>query len=67
MSEECKQIKVPCLLINGEVDECHDTCVKPWFKGIAKSKWISLDGCAHMAHLEKPDKYSEIVEDFLRD
>jgi len=67
MTEECKQIKVPCLLINGEYDTCQDSVNKPWFAGIDKVKWITLEGRAHCAHLEDPNKYLQIVTEFLSD
>ena len=66
MTEECKAIKVPCLIINGEYDQCSDDCARPWFEGIPKAKWITIPDASHMCHLEKPERYAEYVWNFLK-
>ena len=64
--DDCKKITVPTLLINGEHDEAQDICVAPFFRGIPKCKWITVQGAAHMPNAEFPEKYAEVVTDFLK-
>lgn len=63
---ECEKIAVPTLLINGEHDEAQDICVAPFFRGISKCKWVTVQGAGHMPNAEFPEKYGEIVTDFLK-
>ena len=65
VEEEVKKITVPTLLINGEYDEAQDICVAPFFRNIPKVKWVTLQGGSHMPHVEVPDKYMQVVLDFL--
>jgi L-proline amide hydrolase len=67
MSDECKKIKQPVLLLNGEFDGCRDFCVQPYFDGIPKVRWATIAGAAHSTQIEKPEKYAELVLAFLRD
>lgn len=57
---------MPTLLLNGEHDEAQNVCVAPFFKNIPKVKWITMDGASHMSHVEQPEKYMQIVADFLK-
>jgi Predicted hydrolases or acyltransferases (alpha/beta hydrolase superfamily) len=34
-------------------------------KNIPNSKLVIINGCSHNAHLEKPEKFNEIIENFL--
>ena len=64
--DECHKITVPTLLINGEHDEAQDVCTAPFFRGIPKCKWVTVQGASHMPNAEFPEKYGEIVTDFLK-
>lgn len=66
MTEECKAIKQPCLLINGQFDATLDFCLKPWFDGIPKVKWVKIPDASHMFHSEQPDKFIDVVWEFLK-
>jgi pimeloyl-ACP methyl ester carboxylesterase len=65
MSEECKKIKQPVLLLNGEFDGTRDFSVQPYFNGIPKVKWCTISGASHSSQVEKPEKYAELVVEFL--
>jgi L-proline amide hydrolase len=60
---------VPCptLIINGADDEVPDSCVAPLFYGIKQARWVTLGSSSHMAFWEEPEKYIQIVSDFLGD
>ena len=66
IEDQVHNIKVPTLLINGEHDEAQDSAVAPYFREIAKCKWVCMQDASHMAHVEHPDKYMQIVADFLK-
>jgi len=54
-------IRIPTLLINGEYDfEADDVCA-PFFRGIDKIK------SSHMPHWEERERYTQVVESFLRE
>jgi pimeloyl-ACP methyl ester carboxylesterase len=59
------EIRVPTLITSGRHDECTPTLVEPLHKGIAGSDWVIFEESAHMPYLEEPDRYLEVVGDFL--
>ncbi|KAB8698115.1 hypothetical protein FH972_026365 [Carpinus fangiana] len=59
------KIEVPTLVLNGKYDEAQDSCVVPYFKEIPKAKWIVLDNSSHMAMFEEPERYQQVVAEFL--
>ena len=63
--DEVRKIKIPVLLINGEHDEAQNVCVAPFFRAIPKVKWVTISDASHMSHVEKRDKYMQIVADFF--
>ncbi|KIW93026.1 uncharacterized protein Z519_06875 [Cladophialophora bantiana CBS 173.52] len=63
--EDVHKITVPTLLLNGEWDEARDSCVYPFFQ-IPKVKWYTIPGASHCSNLEVPEKYMEVVVEFLK-
>jgi L-proline amide hydrolase len=59
------KIKASTLLLNGRFDEAQDFVMAPFFKHIAKAKWVTFAQSAHMPHLEETERYLEVVGDFL--
>lgn len=41
------------------------SCVYPFFREIPKVKWYTFGNCSHMTNAEVPEKYAEVVSDFL--
>lgn len=39
--------------------------MQPFFDGIKKSKWITLDNAAHFSHVDQREKYMGHLEAFL--
>jgi L-proline amide hydrolase len=66
MTEECKLIKQPTLLLHGEYDTCLDLSLQPWFDGIPKVRWITIPNASHMSSVEQPEKFNDIVWQFLK-
>ncbi len=59
-------IKNETLIIWGDKDRSYNfDQIKKLEKNICKSKLVIFKNCAHNIHLEKSDKFNEIVKDFL--
>jgi pimeloyl-ACP methyl ester carboxylesterase len=60
------EIKVPTLIIVGELDppDFH-AIAKTLERGIAGATKVTLPGVGHMANLEAPERFNEIVMEFL--
>ena len=55
------------LILNGEFDEGRAGAVYPFFRGIERSKWLTLSGTSHMSSVEDVEGYCQVVWDFLND
>jgi len=58
-------IRVPTFVINGRKDLAQDFVVQPFFEGIQKVKWVTLENSSHSPFIEETDKYMKLVADFL--
>jgi pimeloyl-ACP methyl ester carboxylesterase len=58
-------VSCPTLILNGADDEVPDSCVAPLFHGIKRARWVTFGLSSHMAFWEEPEKYFQIVGDFL--
>jgi len=63
--ERLGEIQVPTLITSGRHDECTPALVEPLHRGIAGSEWELFENSAHMAYLEEPERYLEVVGGFL--
>jgi len=59
------EIEVPTLITSGRYDECTPKLVGPLQEGIEGSEWVAFEESAHMAYLEEPERYLQIVGGFL--
>lgn len=48
-----------------DTDTLSQSCVYPYFSNIPKVKWYTFSGASHCTNLEIPDKYLEVVSEFL--
>ena len=53
------------LVISGEHDEATPTVVKPVVEGLRDATWELVDGASHSTHLERPERFLELVTAFL--
>lgn len=58
-------IEVPALLLTGRYDKNNEAIMGPWFKSIPRVKWAVLEKSSHMAPLEEPDRFAELLTTFL--
>ncbi|RAH80373.1 proline-specific peptidase [Aspergillus japonicus CBS 114.51] len=63
--DRLQAIQVPTLLINGKYDEAQDSTVAPFFWAIDKVKWVTLAESAHCPQFDEPEKYLQVIRDFL--
>jgi proline iminopeptidase len=59
------EITVPTLITVGEFDEVHPSCARTLNQGIPGSRLEIFAGCGHHAELEDPERYWEILREFL--
>jgi L-proline amide hydrolase len=59
------EIRVPTLITSGRHDECTPKLVEPLHAGIAGSEWVIFEDSAHMPYLEEPERYLDVVGEFL--
>lgn len=59
------QITVPTLITVGRYDEVTPNCAETLHRGIPNSRMVIFEESAHLAHLEEPDKYRQVVADFM--
>lgn len=64
-SDRLSEIHVPTLIISGEYDESTPTINEVLHKGIAGSEWVLLENCSHLSHVEEPERYMQLVQNFL--
>ncbi len=41
------------------------SCVYPFFANIPQVKWYTFPGTSHMSNVEQPERYMEVVSQFL--
>ena len=62
-----KEISVPTLCISGEFDEATPEVMGTLVNGISGADWFLVPGASHSSHLETPDLFYPVVENFLND
>lgn len=63
---EMHRIEVPCLIINGEHDELPPSCGMRMHKVLPNSRISIFRNSSHTPLYEEPEKYSEVLLDFLK-
>ncbi len=59
------EILVPTLLISGRYDQATPVVVETMRREIPGSKWIIFENASHMPHLEEPERFIQVLGDFL--
>jgi pimeloyl-ACP methyl ester carboxylesterase len=63
--DRASAIKNPTLLINGRGDIVQDFVIAPFFQHIPKVKWVTLELATHTPFFEEPDRFFQLVSEFL--
>jgi L-proline amide hydrolase len=58
-------ITAPVLIVSGEHDEATPAVVQPIVDAIPGARWELIAGASHTPHLEQPDVFLPLVEEFL--
>jgi proline-specific peptidase len=58
-------IAAPTLVTVGRHDEITPACSETLRDGIAGARMVVFEDSAHCAHLEEPERYAQVVEEFL--
>lgn len=59
------EIHAPTLVIGGRFDEATPLITETVHRGIAGSEWVIFEQSSHMPHVEEPDRYIHVLDDFL--
>ena len=59
------ELDLPVLVTSGRYDEMTQALVRPLAEGIRGAQWVVFEQSAHMAMVEEPERYREVVESFL--
>ena len=67
LSQELARLSIPVFLIWGENDEITPPSVAEEFhKLIPNSKLAWINNCGHSAMMERPNRFNELLDEFLR-
>jgi len=59
------EIDVPTLVTSGRHDECTPMQAEIVHRGIPGSEWVVFEDSSHMQFAEEPERYLEVLDDFL--
>jgi L-proline amide hydrolase len=59
------EIQVPTLVVSGRHDEATPALAEAVHRGIPGSEWVLFENSSHSVHLEEPEKFLQVVRQFL--
>jgi proline-specific peptidase len=65
ITDRLGEIDVPTLVTTGRYDECTPKQAEIVHRGIAGSEWVVFENGSHMQFAEEPERYLEVLDDFL--
>lgn len=65
--DKLKDVKEPCLVINGGNDLCTPYIAKVMYDNIPNSRWELFRECRHMCFVEDNDHYVEVLKEWLNE
>ncbi|KAJ8502942.1 hypothetical protein ONZ45_g11303 [Pleurotus djamor] len=63
--DKLPNVRCPTLIISSPHDVVHSVAILPWFQRINKVKWVELQDSTHMPMFEEPERYFEVLVEFL--
>jgi L-proline amide hydrolase len=67
IADRLGEIDVPLLLISGEHDEVRPEVVKVIADRVPGARWELFETSSHTPHLEEPERFLRVVEEFLEE
>lgn len=64
-SDRLGEIRVPTLVTCGRHDELGPPCARVLQQGLPRAEMQVFEDSAHSAHLEEPDRYRDLLREFL--
>jgi L-proline amide hydrolase len=65
ITDRLPEIEVPVLLVSGEHDEVRPHVVAAMHERLRDSERVLFEDSSHMPHIEEPERFLTVVEDFL--
>jgi L-proline amide hydrolase len=65
ITDRLPEIEVPVLLVSGEHDEVRPHVVAAMHERLRHAQRVLFEDSSHMPHIEEPDRFLEVVEEFL--
>jgi L-proline amide hydrolase len=65
ITADLSSVTVPVLLLSGHYDEVTPAAVEPLYRGLPDARWVVFEESSHMPHVEEPDRFHAVVEEFL--
>ena len=65
-TERLHEIKIPTLFSCGRVDEATPETTGNYHTLVPRSEIMIYENSAHMPHWDEPERYIEVVSDFMR-
>jgi L-proline amide hydrolase len=59
------EIRVPALVTSGRYDEATPLIAGTVHDGIPGSQWVLFEESSHMPHAEEPERYMQVLDEFL--
>jgi proline-specific peptidase len=59
------EIRVPTLVTSGRFDEATPLIAETVRNGIPGAEWVIFEESSHMAHVEEPERYMQVLDAFL--
>jgi len=59
------EIRVPTLITSGRYDEVTPEVMETVHRGIPGSEWVLFENSSHMAPIEEPQRYMQVLNQFL--
>ena len=59
------EIRIPALVIGGRYDEATPAITETVHRSIPGSEWVIFENSSHMPHLEEPERFRQVLSDFL--
>jgi len=65
ITDRLHEITTPTLLVSGRYDEATPLIVGQIAERIPGARWVLFEESSHMPHVEEPERFLEVVEEFL--
>ncbi len=65
ITDRLGEIHVPALVVSGRYDEATPIIAETVHRGIPGSAWVLFEHSSHMPHAEEPERFMQVLGDFL--